>query len=558
MTGDISGGFPNQVLSGSIIQGDPLYGTILMPGQPGPQGDTGFGWWMTSSILQSPGNSVVISPVTGRAVQVGDLVQSSNPGSPGAVGRVSTVAMWTAYVEYYGSIRGPAGPKGDIVGVANVKDFGATGDGVTDDRASIQLALNSGEGIVFFPAATYIIGTQLDCPANRTLIGYGATLKKADPSVAANVALLRNYTLAMTPPGVDMQPGGYNGNGSITLLGLTFDGDGAAPGRSSSNMVTFNHAADITVRDCTFLRPRGNHALEFNAIKRGTADSCKFLGYITDPGLAAQSEALQIDCAIQGAVDSGATDGTPSRDIHVTDCVFDTDGVNPSPPVAVGSHAIPGGLDPWYDGVVIDGCVIRSSTYRGIHMISWRNARIVNNQIVMASGANGGITVRGSSHVLLSGCRVSLVEAAAGGPVVVSEGSDHVTVSGCQIAGGNNAINVNTSNKTVVSGNLVYHPHGYAIVYDNADGGVIAGNFIDGPGTTGGSAGAIRMSNSTGPTVGISITGNTVRKHGISGVTEAAAGISSSGTDIWAFANDFLGLANVSTGNAVNTVPNRI
>lgn len=44
-----------------------------------------------------------------------------------------------------------------IVGaVANVLDYGAKGDGVTDDTAAIQLAINSGKR-VYFPAGTYIL-----------------------------------------------------------------------------------------------------------------------------------------------------------------------------------------------------------------------------------------------------------------------------------------------------------------------------------------------------------------------------------------------------------------
>ena len=42
---------------------------------------------------------------------------------------------------------------------ANVKDFGAVGDGVTDDSEAVQSALNSvrdnGGGTVVFPRATY-------------------------------------------------------------------------------------------------------------------------------------------------------------------------------------------------------------------------------------------------------------------------------------------------------------------------------------------------------------------------------------------------------------------
>jgi hypothetical protein len=42
---------------------------------------------------------------------------------------------------------------------ANVKDFGATGDGVTDDTAAIQVALDAGFGTVHFPNGIYSISS---------------------------------------------------------------------------------------------------------------------------------------------------------------------------------------------------------------------------------------------------------------------------------------------------------------------------------------------------------------------------------------------------------------
>ncbi len=44
--------------------------------------------------------------------------------------------------------------------VVSVKDFGATGNGSTDDAAAIQLAINTGKAI-YFPAGTYLIATAL-------------------------------------------------------------------------------------------------------------------------------------------------------------------------------------------------------------------------------------------------------------------------------------------------------------------------------------------------------------------------------------------------------------
>jgi hypothetical protein len=58
-------------------------------------------------------------------------------------------------------------------GLFNVLDFGATGDGVTDDTAAIQAALDAcgtSGGIVYFPAGTYIITAPLLIPAGSITI----------------------------------------------------------------------------------------------------------------------------------------------------------------------------------------------------------------------------------------------------------------------------------------------------------------------------------------------------------------------------------------------------
>lgn len=63
--------------------------------------------------------------------------------------------------------------------VINALDYGATGDGTTDDRISIQDALNAaydaGGGIVYLPAGHYIISKTLIIGDNCFLIGSGAS-----------------------------------------------------------------------------------------------------------------------------------------------------------------------------------------------------------------------------------------------------------------------------------------------------------------------------------------------------------------------------------------------
>jgi len=66
--------------------------------------------------------------------------------------------------------------------IISVKDFGAVGNGVTDDTAAIQAAITYGESLVtnaylsgasiFFPAGEYLVSTTLNITKNNiTLIG---------------------------------------------------------------------------------------------------------------------------------------------------------------------------------------------------------------------------------------------------------------------------------------------------------------------------------------------------------------------------------------------------
>lgn len=55
----------------------------------------------------------------------------------------------------------------------NVFDAGAVGNGVADDTAAIQAALNSGAQTVYMPAGTYKTTATLSIPSNVTLVGAG-------------------------------------------------------------------------------------------------------------------------------------------------------------------------------------------------------------------------------------------------------------------------------------------------------------------------------------------------------------------------------------------------
>lgn len=62
-------------------------------------------------------------------------------------------------------------------GTVNVKDYGAVGDGVHDDTAAIQAALDVG-GPIYFPPGTYLVSKTLTVTVNGTqIIGADQTVK---------------------------------------------------------------------------------------------------------------------------------------------------------------------------------------------------------------------------------------------------------------------------------------------------------------------------------------------------------------------------------------------
>jgi parallel beta-helix repeat protein len=73
----------------------------------------------------------------------------------------------------------------------NVKDYGALGDGSTDDSSAIQSAITAAQadhnGIVFFPQGTYIIGTTPNITSSVMVLGSGlSSILKAKSSTNVN------------------------------------------------------------------------------------------------------------------------------------------------------------------------------------------------------------------------------------------------------------------------------------------------------------------------------------------------------------------------------------
>lgn len=122
----------------------------------------------------------------------------------------------------------PIGP------VLNVRAFGATGDGVTDDSAAVNNALGNAVGArVYFPTGTYLCNNLSSTNSNNQIMGDGgASVIKHKDTTAPNRMLIISGT-------------------NTLVTGLVFDNSN---GNTSSTGLNLN-ADSQRVRDCQFILP---------------------------------------------------------------------------------------------------------------------------------------------------------------------------------------------------------------------------------------------------------------------------------------------------------------
>lgn len=124
---------------------------------------------------------------------------------------------------YEGTIRDTGGAVFDVR--SSIYAGGATGNGVTDDTAAIQAAVNAAglvRGTVLIPPGTYVVTSVILKPGIR-VSGYGATLFRP-----ANTP---NWTRMLTVPESGTGSwGGATDSAPLVIEGLTLDGNSANQG----------------------------------------------------------------------------------------------------------------------------------------------------------------------------------------------------------------------------------------------------------------------------------------------------------------------------------------
>lgn len=211
---------------------------------------------------------------------------------------------------------------------ASVTDFGARGDGVTDDRAAIQAAIDSMPargGVIYFPAGKYKvnavsgIGLNLVNKDSLTLWGERALDFNSGTQGARLVAGSANMSLVSCTPSGNKQHG-------HRFHGINFDGGGQG-GVKLANFANTNHWGFF---DCSFIHGGPN----------GIGVEAAIVGQVPGGVLLDSNWSTIENCRFH----YGGNTGTAGRALNfnpagvvVTNCVFNLNGGMVGVYIALGS-----------------------------------------------------------------------------------------------------------------------------------------------------------------------------------------------------------------------------
>lgn len=472
----------------------------------------------------------------------------------------------------------------------NVRHYGAVGDGTTDDRASIQAALDvagslPGSTVEIPGGYVYGITDYLNILTGTTVLAHGATVRNiADRGLAK---LYRNTDTTQTA---------YNGHSDIRICGGVWDqnaSDGTTGTATSlNNGFLLSHNSDVTFDQVTIRNVSSGHGIDIVGSRNVKILNCRFEGFKdnTVDQSSGFREAIQVDWAIPLSGINGAMDGTPCKNILVQGCYFGASSRLGGFGRAVGSHTSYDATT-YAEDIKILGNRIEATLVEGIRAYAWKTVVISQNTI--SGTGSAGIIVTGPDPAVAGyaiACQDIVVQGnilgAAGGssPIrvvgfatarptglnftknrVTSSGSTGIYVSQADkpLVAANQVSNCTSSSIYVIDssdpqidGNQANNATGTSIGVQGCTGGHVVDNVVNGSGShgilvSGGSNVSVTKNRIVGALgSGIRATSNAVRPR-IIGNTILRNGVAAVwGLDVTASATDALVLNNDLTGSA--------
>ena len=236
----------------------------------------------------------------------------------------------------------------------NVKDYGAIGDGVNDDRQAIQDTIDAaakglGGGNVYFPEGTYLVKeivflkshTHLELNEKATILN-GINIKN-HPSIVFMTGLF-------TDDGAQVEWGPTE---DISYSGGTIDMNGALneegtktknlPLINSSGAFAIGNSNNVTIKNVTFKDSYQGHAIQIAGSKNVLVDNSRFLGQALPKtmkdGQIISKESIQIEpLTRKGFPYALNDDGKKSENVTIQNSYFGKSDKSGELVTAIGTH----------------------------------------------------------------------------------------------------------------------------------------------------------------------------------------------------------------------------
>ena len=254
---------------------------------------------------------------------------------------------------------------GDVV---NVKDFGAQGDGTTDDTAAImramQFAYRHPKSTVFFPRGEYLKSDAICLPSQVTLASLGATIKNVPGNTSRWITTGLGFEEAALIA--------YDSLSDISIEGFIFQGNG----ETLTASVSAGYCTGVTIRNCVFRDIGTFHAVEIMSCKNVLIEDCRFEGFVEGSGTN-YAEAIQFDASYVSEDTPpgprGSGNGLPTRHAIIRNCTFTKSETNGYFMTGVGSHwAVAEGKiqDVTVENCYFDHCSVAGVSFKGVDDVS--------------------------------------------------------------------------------------------------------------------------------------------------------------------------------------------
>jgi hypothetical protein len=310
--------------------------------------------------------------------------------------------------------------QGKLRETVSVTDFGAVGDGVTDDTAAIQAALNAalaagGGAVTLVRGSTYKVTSKISIQSNCGLLGDGTSTIYAPAANFSNASLSTRYTSTSAVIDMSGQTGvPYTANANPFLIGVRIQSQ-VSEGRCVDAVVIRN-AASAVVMGCEIYGFPVGCGIKAASLSGETVFANNYIHDFLDNTTAwagtPQSTAIEIDGDRVNSVYSFGVKilNNEIKQIQlgaaaVTAYGYQTDGINIQS-IAGADFIVTGnrvidvgeGIDHWGERSVISNNSFTNTYGFGIKLIYGASYNAIQGNVIYNTGV-AGIVLAGSNTV---------------------------------------------------------------------------------------------------------------------------------------------------------------